>query len=150
MNVPGKRHLPYQETKNAAATAFQLPGQWALRDSRGNSMPTIKPAATAAPLQPPWGAAGWGGTGHWLQKAEVQVKRTISGSQPQAFPKHRNPLNSWAEMSGNLLMSGRPDLFLNKPSIFWPLLFLFRAVPHTVWEDASQAWSPQKVLWIKL
>ena len=47
------------------------------------------------------------------RRLRCRSREPSQGAQPQAFPKHRNPLNSWAEMSGNLLMSGRPDLFFN-------------------------------------
>lgn len=93
MNVPGKRHLPYQKSKDAAATALQLPGRSALRDSGGNSVPTIRPAAPAAPRTRPEEPRDEE-AGHWLQAAEVQVRERPQGAQPQALPKHRDPLNS--------------------------------------------------------
>ena len=117
--MPGKRHLPYQETKDAAATALQLPGRSALRDSGGNSLPTIRSAAPRTRPEEPRDEEA----GHWLQAAEVQVRERPQGAQPQALPKHRDPLNSWAEMSGNLWCLHDLIFFFNNSSIFWPLLF---------------------------
>ena len=67
--------------------------------------------------------------GHWLQAAGVQVRERPQGAQPQALPKHRDPLNSWAEMSGNLWCLHDLIFFFPITPLYSGLSFS-RAVPH--------------------